>query len=74
MVIQWVHDVVNLYNKAEFMSVCVPQQWPYLWTNFETKGIYGLPMTQAGMTRKIQNFKISKIKKKNIYILKNSPP
>ena len=37
----------NLYNKAQFILVCPPPPWPYLWTDFETKGTYGLPMTQG---------------------------
>ena len=35
--------------------------WPYLWTNFETKGTYGLPMTQ-GWLEKYKNFKFWKKK------------
>ena len=34
------------YIKPRSMSVCALLFWPYLWTDFETKGTYGLPMTQ----------------------------
>ena len=39
----------DLYNKAQFICVCMRAcsllSWPYLWTDFETKVTYGLPMT-----------------------------
>ena len=53
------------------MYVCPPLPWPYLWTDFETKGTYGLPMTQ-GWLQKYKILKFRKIKKK--IFLKNFPP
>ena len=38
---------IHQYNKPHSMRVCPPLHWPYLWTDFETKGTYGLPMTQG---------------------------
>ena len=40
-----------------------PLSWPYLWTDFGTKGIYGLPMTQ-GWLEKYKILKFRKIKEK----------
>ena len=45
------------------VRVCPPLPWPYLWTNFETKGTYGLPMTQ-GWLQKYKILKFRKIEKK----------
>ena len=45
------------------MFVCPPLPWPYLWTDFGTKGIYGLPMTQ-GWLQKYKILKFWKIEKK----------
>ena len=42
-----IKTMLNLYNKAHSMFFSPPPPWPYLWTNFETKGTYGLPMTQG---------------------------
>ena len=50
------------------LFVCPGLPWPYLWTDFETKGAYGLPMTQGWL----EKYKISKIEK-NIF-LKHFPP
>ena len=43
--------------------------WPYLCTDFETKGTYGLPMTQEW----IEKYKIFKIfKKSELYLSLNA--
>ena len=46
---------LHLYNKAQIILSCPGLPWPYLWTNFETKGTNGLPMTQ-GWLEKYKNF------------------
>ena len=65
---------ISFFNFFKFVKktlcVCPPPPWPYLWTNFETKGTYGLPMTQ-GWLQKYKILKFRKIKKK---FLKNFPP
>ena len=43
------------------MLMCLPPPWPCLWTDFETKGIYGLPMTQHSELR--PNYPTPKIPK-----------
>ena len=45
------------------VCVCPPLPWPYLWTDFETKGTYGLPMTQ-GWLQKYKILEFRKIEKK----------
>ena len=52
------------------VRVCPPLPWPYLWTDFETKGTYGLPMTQ-GWLQKYKILKFWKIKKKRLSTFQN---
>ena len=65
-----IHAFIRIYiiKRIVCLSVCPLLPWPYLWTDFDTKGTYGLPMTQGWLEKyKILNFR--KIKK-----MKNFPP
>ena len=39
--------MIYIINHIVCLSGCALLPWPYLWTDFETKGTYGLPMTQG---------------------------
>ena len=63
--IVWV-SLMSIYiiKRNSCLYVRPPLSWPYLWTDFETKGTYGLPMTQGW----IQKYKILKFRKiKNFF-------
>ena len=53
------HSIIK-HNSSD--CVCPGLPYPYLWTDFETKGTYGLPMTQ-GWLQKYKILKFRKIKK-----------
>ena len=52
---------IYIIKRIVCFFVCLPLPWPYLWTDFGTKGIYGLLMTQRWL-EKYKNFDFRKKK------------
>ena len=47
---------VSTINHNSYMYGCVLLPWTYLWTNFQTRGTYGLPMTHRRLSIIFENF------------------
>ena len=47
------NHVLQIYviKRNSCLYVCLPLPWPYLRTNFQTKGTYGLPMTNEWLEK-----------------------
>ena len=50
--------IIYIIKHIVCLSVLALLPWPYLWTNFKTKGIYGLPIPK-GWLEKCEIFKLT---------------